>query len=140
MATSMGTQVRVGRDVAPGGRQGGLEVLDHQALHVPVEVDAASGRQEREAGLDLLGDLAPRRVGDGGEPLVEPELLVLPADEVEDGQAVLVRAVPQSSAELLQEHGGALGRPEEQDRVDGRHVDALVEQIDGEHDVDVAVP
>ena len=40
----------------------------------------------------------------------------------------------EAAAELLEEQGGALGRAEHQDGVDGGDVDALVEQVDREHD------
>ena len=63
---------------------------------------------------------------------------MLLADEVEDREAAFPRQA-QAAAELLQEDGGALGRPQEEDRVDLGDVDALVEQVDGEEDVDLAV-
>ena len=57
---------------------------------------------------------------------------MLVADEVQDREARLGRGVAQTSAELLQEHGHALGRPEEQHRVDLGDVEPLVEDVDGE--------
>ena len=43
----------------------------------------------------------------------------------------------QAAAELLEEDGRALGRPEEEDGVDLRHVDAFVEEVDGEETLTV---
>ena len=51
-------------------------------------------------------------------------------------QSVLAVGAAQAAAELLQEERRALGRAQQQQRVDVRDVDALVEQVDGEHDVD----
>ena len=96
--------------------------------------------QEREAELDLLLHLGPRGAGDRAVAQVEAELPVRLADEVEHGHAVLALVAPQAAAELLQEDEGALGRPQEQDRVDLREVDALVEQVDGEERPDLAGP
>ena len=45
----------------------------------------------------------------------------------------------QPTAELLEEQRRALGGAQHQDGVDGGHVDALVEQVDGEHDADSPV-
>ena len=69
---------------------------------------------------------------------VEPEVAVGLADEVEDGQALLVLGQPQPAAELLEEDRQALGRAEEQHRVDLGDVDALVVQVDDEQEVDLA--
>ncbi len=44
-----------------------------------------------------------------------------------------------AAAELLQEQRGAVGRAEHQERVHGGDVDALVEQVDREDDVDTAL-
>src|SRR4051794_2214897 len=57
---------------------------------------------------------------------------MLRPDEVKNREARLVLGQPQAPAKLLQEHGGALRRPEEQHGVDRRDVEALVEQVDGE--------
>ena len=45
----------------------------------------------------------------------------------------------QAAAELLEEHDRRLGRAQHQHRVDLGHVEALVEQVDGEDDVELAV-
>ena len=89
--------------------------------------------------LDLLVD-PDRRVGQQ-RPVaqVEPEVAVGLADEVEDRQALLVLGQPQPAAELLEEDRQALGRPEEQHRVDLGDVDPLVVQVDDEQEVDPPV-
>ena len=60
------------------------------------------------------------------------------ADEVEHGQDGLVLRTPQAAAELLQEDGCALGGTEQQHGVDVGHVEALVEEVDGEQRVDAS--
>ncbi len=51
-------------------------------------------------------------------------------------QSAFPRARREPATELLQEERRALGRAQQQQRVDVRNVDAFVEQVDGEHDVD----
>lgn len=58
------------------------------------------------------------------------------ADEVEHCAVALVGRLPEPSSELLEEQGRALGRPEHENGVEDGDVDALVEQVDGEDDVD----
>jgi hypothetical protein len=42
------------------------------------------------------------------------------ADEVENGQDALALCPAEAAAELLQEYGGTLGRPQKQDRINLR--------------------
>ena len=58
------------------------------------------------------------------------------ADEVENRAHGLVVCDPQTATELLEKQRRALGWPQHEHDVDGRYVDALVEQIDREHDLD----
>jgi hypothetical protein len=51
------------------------------------------------------------------------------ADEVEHREARLPLLEPEPAAELLEEERRRFRRPEEEDRVDRRHVDARVEEI-----------
>lgn len=60
------------------------------------------------------------------------------ADEVEDEAARLVGAEAQATAHLLKEHGGARGGAQEEQSVHEGKVDALVEEVAGEEDVDLA--
>ena len=57
------------------------------------------------------------------------------ANEVEYGQALLLVVQSQAATELLQEDRQALGRAEEQHRVELGDVDALIVQVDDEQDV-----
>ena len=58
--------------------------------------------------------------------------------EVEDRTERLVLGLAQPAAELLEEQRRTLRRAEHEHGVDSRHVDTLVEQVDGEHHVHVA--
>ena len=114
------------------------DVLQHVLPRDPLHQDRAAGRQVREPVLDLLVE---RHRGVGQErPVsqVETEVAVGLADEVEDGQALLLLEQPQPAAELLEEDRQALGRAEEQHRVDLGDVDALVVQVDDEQEVHLA--
>ena len=94
--------------------------------------------KEGEVPLELLLQVVSAAAEQRPVPQVEAELASVQADEVEDGALRLADGSAQASAELLQEQGGALGRSQQQQRVDVRHVDALVEEIDGEQHRDVA--
>jgi hypothetical protein len=61
--------------------------------------------------------------------VVEEDAVV--ADEVDDRELVLALRNPETAAELLEEHHRRLRRPQHHDAVDERHVDALVEEVDG---------
>jgi hypothetical protein len=61
----------------------------------------------------------------------------LGADEVQHGAVRRALGLAQPPAELLQEERGALGRAEHHYGVDHGNVDTLVEQVDGEHDLDL---
>ena len=89
----------------------------------------APRRQGGEASLHLTGQRPAAHPGEGPVAEVEAEPLVLQPDEVEHRQARLVVRQAQATAELLQEHRGALGGAQEQHRVDLGDVDALVEQV-----------
>jgi hypothetical protein len=98
----------------------------------------AASREERELELDGALDVASGTSEQGPEASVEPELLAVCADEVQDRAERLVLRLSESAAELLEEQGRALGGPEHEDGVDVGHVDALVEQVDREHDAHAA--
>jgi hypothetical protein len=57
-------------------------------------------------------------------------------DEIEHRQARLVVGQSQATAELLQEHGRTFRWPKKRDGVDLWHVDAFIEQVHCEHDID----
>src|SRR4051794_14691580 len=99
------------------------DVLEDGALRDGVESDEAARREVGEAVLDGCHELASSDAGERAEAEVEAELLVLEADEVEDGQHVFVVVAAQTAAELLQEDGHRFGGPQEQDRVHRGYVD-----------------
>jgi hypothetical protein len=66
-------------------------------------------------------------------------LLAMLADEVEDQTRRLAGRMAQAAPELLEEDRRARGRPQEQQHVDEGQVDALVIQVAGEHQIDVAI-
>src|SRR4051812_43411877 len=98
-----------------------------------------ASRQGGEVLLHLALETATRGAVQRTEAEVEAELLVLRADEVEDRQSCLGRGQPETSSKLLQEDRRALGRPEKEHSVDGRQVEALIEEVNGEEDVHFAV-
>ena len=53
--------------------------------------------------------------------------------------ALLPGGLPEPAPQLLEEQRRAFGRTQQQQRVDGRDVDALVEEVDGEDDAHAAV-
>ena len=102
-------------------------------------MDGTARRKTREALLYVTLDLAAGSAEDRAESTIEAELPVHVPNKVEGGEALLAFGQPQAAAELLEKDGGAFGGPEEEDGIDLRYVDALVEQIDGEDNVDFAV-
>lgn len=115
------------------------EVLEDDAARFAIELNRTAGGEIREAAVDLLFDLAARGTGERPIAQVEAEIAMSVANEVEHRQAVLVAAPSQTAAELLKKDERALGRPEKEDRVDLRHVDAFIEDVDREEAVDLAV-
>ena len=63
----------------------------------------ASCGQERKSVLDLLYDGTSRSAEQGSKSLIEPKLLTMLANKVQDGAGGLVSVLPQSSPQLLQE-------------------------------------
>ena len=99
-----------------------------------VELHVAAGGQERELQLHGPLDVSAGAAEQRPVAAVEAELLAVGADEVEHGAERLARCLAQAAAELLEEQRRALGRAQHEHGVDGGDVDALVEQVDGEHD------
>ena len=60
------------------------------------------------------------------------------ADEIDDGNAVLTRALTQAAPQLLCEHNAGLCTAQHDNLVQRRDVDAFIEQIDGEDVVEFA--
>jgi hypothetical protein len=108
-------------------------------LRLGVELQRAAGRQIRKPLLDVPLDLPCRPAEERAEAPVEAKLATRVPDEVQHGQARLLAMEPQPAAELLEEHGRALRRTQEEDSVDARDVDALVEEVHGEECLDRAL-
>ena len=106
-----------------------LHALQDVLLGPLLELEDAPRGEPAEAPLEELPQLARRMAEQLAEVPIEPEARVLAASHVEDGEDVLAPAPPEASAELLQEDGGALSSPEEEERVHVRDVHPLVEQI-----------
>ena len=77
--------------------------------------------------------------GQRSEAPVETKLPATIAHEVQGGEYGLACGQPQTTAESPDEDGGVFGRAQEQDRVDLGDIQAFVEQIDSEQDVDLSV-
>ena len=60
------------------------------------------------------------------------------SDVVDDGEALFPRGFAEATAELLHPQEARFGRAEHHDGVDVREVEALVEDVDGEEDVELA--
>ena len=60
------------------------------------------------------------------------EIVVLVVtNEIDDGNAGLVRELAQSSSQLLREHDAGLGVAQHHDLIDGRDIDTFIEFING---------
>src|SRR5262245_47687938 len=69
---------------------------------------------------------------------VEAELAAMSAHEVKDSAECLALRAAQTTAKLLQKQRRTLGRTQHQHGVDGRDVDAFVEEVDREDNSDLA--
>ena len=108
------------------------DAREHDVASDRIELEVAARREEREVPLDLLLQVLSAATEQCPVAEVESELAAMEADEVEDGAFRLAGGSAQASAELLKEQRRALGRAQQQQGVDVRHVDALVEEVDGE--------
>src|SRR4051794_12339542 len=97
-----------------------------------------AGRQEGEAVLNRPLKLATAATEQRAIAAVEAELATVHAHEVEDRARRFVPGLPQPAAELLEEEDGAFGRAQHEQRVHGRDVYALVEQVDREDHLNAA--
>jgi hypothetical protein len=125
------------QQLGPARGQALAQVGKHPLGCHPIEHQPATGRQEREPLRQLLLQLAATAAEQGAVAQVEAEAAVLLANEVQNGEAALAgfRREAQAPAQLLQEHHGALGGPQQQHGVDGWDVEAFVEQVDREEDL-----
>ena len=122
----------------PTRRHGLADVVEDDLLRDLVELHVATGREEREALLDLSLEVAATATQEGAETAVEAELLSMMAHEIENRALQLAVTLAQPSSQLLEEQRGTVGRAQQEQRVDDRHVNAFIEQVDGEEHVDAA--
>ncbi len=52
---------------------------------------------------------------------------------------MLAGIFPQTSAKLLDKDSRGIGRPEEQDHIDAGNIDALIQNINGEQDLEIRI-
>ena len=127
-----------GGDTADQGRsalvEGLPDVLQDVVSGDPFQLDHAAAWQMGEVVFDLLLGRLVRPPHQGAEPLLEVVVPVRLPDKIEDGQAFLPLVQAQPSAQLLEEDGEALRRPQEEDRVDLRDIDPLVVEIDDKNE------
>ena len=116
------------------------QIGQHPLAGDAIEHQPATGRQKREPLGQLVFELPPAAAKQRPVAQIKAKTPVLLADEVQNGEAALagVGRQPQAPAELLQEHHRALGGPQEQHGVDGGDVEAFVEEVHGEEDLQVA--
>ncbi len=62
------------------------------------------------------------------------------ADEVHDGEVIFAHRRPKSPPELLEEHDRRLGRPQQEYGVNVWRIEAFVEKVDGENNLEHPVP
>ena len=103
-----------------------------------VKLHVAARRQEREAPTICVLEVLPASAEQRPKASVEPELLAMMTNEVEHRAERLPGKPTQASAKLLEEQRRAIGGAKQQQRVDGRDVDALVEEVDREERVDAS--
>ena len=114
------------------------QAAQHLLAGLALQVDVATRRQQAEALVHRLDQLRARQPGELRQQAVEAEFLAVPADEIEDQAALLALGQTQSAADLLLEQHRALRRAQQEQRIDQRQVDALVEQVAGHQRGDLA--
>ena len=132
-------RAQLGDSLWPTTRYGVADARQHDRAGDRVELEVTTGGQEREVSFELLLQIMTATAEQRAVPQVEPELASVQTNEVEHGAFGLSVCAAQSPPELLKEQRGALRRAQEQERVDVRHVDALVEEIDREEGGDTPV-
>src|SRR4051794_36834580 len=124
------TQLRA--PIAPGSWYRVTDAAKHHFLCDRVELKMTSGRQEREAVPDLTLDVPPTSSEECPESPIEPKLLAVQADEIENRADRLPVSTPQSSSKLLEEQCRTVRWPQQQQRVNGGDVYTPLEKIDRE--------
>jgi hypothetical protein len=139
-AAELGVEgLEFGDEGVAGGLEAGAEVVDDDAVGFLVELEVSVAGEALDAGFELGLDLFACAAEEGGEFEVEAELAALVADEVEDEAGVFAGVAAEAAAELLEEDGGGFGGAQKENGVGFGDVDAFVEEVDSEEDVDFAV-
>ena len=135
-----GEGAQLQEQLGPAAGQALAQNGQHPLAGDAIEHQPATGRQKGEPLSQLVFELPPAAAQQGPIAQIKAKAPVLLADEVQNGEAVLagVGREPQAPAELLQEHHGALGGPQEQHGVDRGDVEPFVEQVDREEDLQLA--
>src|SRR6185436_15240167 len=119
IAAGLGEELRepgtpaIGRELAelggeaPGAGESCAQRSQDLVAGDAVELERAAAREVREALLEIGAEPRARDAGECGQGRVEPELVAVLADEVEDQARRLARVVAKPATELLQEQGGA---------------------------------
>src|SRR4051812_31237480 len=132
-AGAVGLGLEVLDQPRPARADRGPQVFEHDLVAPSVEVDCAAGWEEGEVGCNLFDDSTAPRVDNRAKLVLEPELPMLLADQVDHGQVALALGTPEAATELLREQGCGGGGPEQKDAVDVGDVAAPAEDLDGKH-------
>jgi hypothetical protein len=93
-----------------------------------------------EVVLNLIADAGMCFAEHAAEFVLEAVFHVLPANEIEHGEAGFALMEAQATAELLEEDGQALRGAQEEEGIHFRDIDALIEDIDYEEVVEFLSP
>ena len=122
----------------PGGRHRVADAAQHDVSSHGFELHVTARRQEREATLNLPLDVFARAAEQSLQAGVEAKLTSVLTDEVQYETRRLAISLAQAAAELLKEEDGAFGGAEEEQGLDVGKIDAFVEEVHREEDVDLA--
>ena len=82
---------------------GAAETIENDVPGDPVQLQSAAARQGREALFDSGLQAPARDASQGGQQAIEPKLLPMLPDEIQNQAAGLVLMQAKSSAKLLEE-------------------------------------
>ena len=92
---------KLGAALAPRAGDRGADAAEHDLPCHRVEVEAAARRQKRKVVANLPLEVCVRAAQEGAQASVEPELLPMCADEVEDRACTLPGGLAETAAQLL---------------------------------------
>ena len=102
-------------------------VAQDHFLRLLVKLHVAPGRKKGEVLLDLAKHVQTRSTKQRLENAVDSEFAAMVPDEVEHDAECFVLAPPQPATQLLQKERWTVRRPKHQERVNNRHINALIE-------------